>query len=260
MMQLEEELGVKLFVRSKHSIYLTDEGMLFRRRAKEIVSLMEKTMFELNAEDQISGEITIGSGEILAFSQLAAIITDFGKAYPLVHFDIQSGNADSTKDGIERGLIDIGLVVVPVDIGKYEYLRMPGEETWGAYVHEEHPLAARDFVERDDLAGEKLLITHREIVQNAIAGWFGGGFEKLNIIGTYNLPANAIALVQQKAGIAIGLRRRCTFDNVRFIPFRPALTTKSILIWKKTQTVSPTVSAFVEYAKKYINRIVVDEI
>lgn len=255
LMQLEEELGVKLFIRSNHSIALTDEGMLLKRRAREIISLAEKTKQELNTEEQLTGEISVGSGELLAFSYLAEIISAFQKEYPLVNFDIYSGNADSIKYRIEKGLIDIGLLLVPVDIGKYDFLEMPGEEIWGALVHKDMPIAEKDFVTQADLLEEPIIMTKRTIVQNAIAGWFGKDFEQLNIIGTYNLLGNAAVMVQQKAGIALGIKRNCEFDSVCFIPLSPMLTSKTVLVWKKNQTMSRITNTFIDFAKKCINRI-----
>ena len=258
MMQLEEELGVQLFVRGRRSIFLTEDGMLFKRRAQEIVSLAEKAVQELNTQSPVSGEIAVGGGELLAFSWLAGAMTAFRREYPLVRFHLQSGNADVVKEGIERGLIDVGLVLVPVDIGKYDFLEVPGEETWGVYVHEDLPLAQRQSAAKDDLLGEKILMTRRELVQSAISRWFGTEYEQLRIIGTYDLLGNAAVLVQQKAGIAVGLARNCTYDHVRFLPFSPPLTANTMLIWKKGQSVSPAVGAFVEYAQKYKNRMVQD--
>lgn len=251
LMQLEEEFGVKLFTRSNHNIILTEQGMLLRRRAQELVSLAEKTKRELNEKEELSGEITIGSGELMAFSHLAKIISEFQKKHPLVLFDIYSGNADSIKDRIDRGLIDVSLLLAPVDIGKYDFLEMPGEEQWGVFVSEQHPLAHQSCITPSELINEKIVMTKRTIVQNAIAGWFDEDYEKLNIIETYNLMGNAALMVQQDVGIAIGLKRNCSYDGVRFLPMNPPLTGKTFLVWKKNQMEAHTLSAFLEFAKKY---------
>lgn len=260
MMQLEEELGVRLFIRNHHRIVLTDEGMLLKRRATEILSLAEKTERELSTRKSVRGEIAIGSGELMTFSYLAEILSAFQKKYPLVRFDLYSGNADSIKDRIEKGLLDIGLLLEPVDIGKYECIDMPGEEIWGALVHKDAPLADREGFTPEDMLAQPMIMTKRTMVHNVIDGWLGGRFDQLQIIGTYNLLGNAATMVQQKAGIALGIRRNCTFDDVRFVPLSPQLATKTVLVWKKHQAVSPLVSTFVQFAKAYILRMTGDSI
>ncbi|MDR2443528.1 MAG: LysR family transcriptional regulator, partial [Deltaproteobacteria bacterium] len=129
IMELEEELGVKLFKRSKHRIVITEDGLLLKQRAEEIVMMCEKTKGEfLKTEVGLTGEITIGSGEMYSFSYLADFLGEFKKIHPLIRYDIFSANADQVKDRIERGLIDIGLLLEPVDIEKYEFIRIPGQE------------------------------------------------------------------------------------------------------------------------------------
>ena len=255
LMQLEDELGIKLFTRSNHSIILTDEGMLLKRRAQEMVSLAEKTKQDFSGAKNISGEIGIGSGELLCFGYVAEIISEFQKQYPLVHFDIYSGNADSIKDRIEKGLLDIGLLLEPVDIGKYDFYRIPGEEIWGVLVHNTSPLSEKEYITPQDLLNEKLIMTNRPIVQNTIASWFGSDYEKLNIISTYNLVSNAAIMVQKKMGVVVCLKRDCQYTDIRFIQFAPRLSANTVLVWKKNKTVSAAVEAFINFAKKYIMSI-----
>ena len=131
LMQLEDELGVKLFERSNHSIVLTSDGLLLKRRAQEIVSLAEKTKRELTTEKELSGEIEIGSGEFKSFSLLADVIAAFSEKHPGVRFHLNSGNADTIKERLENGGLDIGLLADPVDISRYEFTRLPQKETWG---------------------------------------------------------------------------------------------------------------------------------
>lgn len=258
LMQLEEELGVKLFTRSNHSIIMTDDGMLLKRRAQEIVSLAEKTIQDFSDTKNISGEIGIGSGELCCFKYVAEIISAFQKQHPLVHFDIHSANADSIKDIIEKGLLDIGLLLEPVNIGKYDFIHVPGEEIWGALVHEDSPLAEKSFITPSDLLNEKIIMTQRAIVQNAIASWFGVDYEKLNIISTFNLVSNAAIMVREKMGVVICLDLNCKYRDVKFIPFEPMLTAKTVLVWKKNQMVSAATKAFIDFAKKYVKSITED--
>lgn len=134
-MQLENELGVKLFERSSHSSVLTNDGMLLKRRAQEIVSLAEKAKNELTCEKELLGEVEVGSGEFMSFSLLADIISDFSLQNPNVHFHFNGGNADIIKERLESGGFDIGLFSEPADISKYEFIRLPQKEKWGIIVH-----------------------------------------------------------------------------------------------------------------------------
>lgn len=152
LMQLEDELGVKLFRRSNHSIILTDDGMLLKRRAKEIVALADKTAQEfLHKEEELTGEISIGCGETRNMTFVSEQIALFRKKYPFVQFNIYSANADDIKERMEKGLIDIGLLMEPVDISKYEFVRMPQKEQWGIIVPADNPLNNKKFVTPEDL-------------------------------------------------------------------------------------------------------------
>lgn len=256
LMQLEEELGVKLFKRSNHSIILTDEGMLLRRRAQELVALADKTQREFSHEgEQLGGEIAIGSGELHSVDFLSDLLAAFQKEHPLVRYEIYSGNADSIKERIEKGLLDLGLLLEPVDIGKYEFARMPIREQWSVLTRKDGPLSAKETVTPQDLAGIPLLMTARTLVQNELANWFGEHYDRLTITATFNLVYNAAILVKNGMGTAICLKLDSEFPDLRFIPFSPSLTAGSVLAWKKNQTLSPTTAAFIEYAKKYINSI-----
>lgn len=140
LIQLEGELGVKLFHRSKHSIILTEEGLLLKRRAQEILSLVEKTKEEfIQNEEELAGEIAIGCGETQNMSYLSEKMYQFRKQYPLVSFQIYSADADDIKERIEQGILDIGLLMEPVDISKYDFVRMPEKEQWGILTTKDRP-------------------------------------------------------------------------------------------------------------------------
>ena len=252
LIQLEEELGVTLFQRSKHRIILTEDGMLLRRRANEIISLMEKTQQELTKEcDDLVGEISIGCGETQNMSYLSQKIKDFHKIHPLVKFHIHSTTADEIKERIENGLLDMGLVTEPVDISKYNFFRLPQKEQWGILVHEKHRLAQKTFITPDDLINEPLIIAKRTAVQNELINWFNNSSEKLNIVATYNLILNAANMVKHQIGVALCFN--LNFDNLyqdlRFIPLFPEIKTGAVLIWKKNHISSQTMSHFIQSIK-----------
>lgn len=257
LMQLEEELGVTLFRRSKHRIILTEDGMLLRRRAEEIVSLAEKTKDDLrHKQDHLAGTIAVGSGELQSSRFLTQLIAAFQKENPLVSFRIYSGNSDNIKERIERGLLDIGLLQEPVDIAKYHFVRTPVQEQWGVLVRADAELAAKDRVSPADLAGMPLILPDRENVQNELLNWFGSLAEKLRITATGNLLYNLASLARDSGSCVLTLNLACHYDGLRFIPLAPELESGTVLVWKKAQTFSPAAAAFIAYSKEYISGIV----
>ena len=170
LIQLEEELGTTLFHRSKYRIVLTEDGMLLKRRAQEIIELADKAKKELSHEaEALSGEIFFGCAETRNMTFLSRKMAAFREKYPLVHYNIYSATADDLKDRIEKGLLDICLFTEPVDIGKYEFLRLEKKEVWGVLVRKDSPLASKETVTPEDLAKFPLLMSRRELVQNELA-------------------------------------------------------------------------------------------
>ncbi|WP_195986074.1 LysR family transcriptional regulator [Clostridium sp. D33t1_170424_F3] len=256
LMQLEEELDVKLFQRSSHCIVLTEEGMLLKRRAQEIISLAEKTRQDLAQKDiQLSGELSIGCGELQSVEFLSMLLARFQAANPLVRFHIYSGNADSIKERIENGLLDMGLLPEPVDITKYAFLHAPQKETWGVLVHKDSALAQKQAVCPSDLLDSPLMISNRDLVQDFISNWFGVDLDDLQIICRYNLLYNAAIMVRSKIGVAVCIKLDCSYADTRFVPFSPPVESGSVLVWKKDQMTSPTTAAFLAFSKKCITGI-----
>ena len=260
LMQLEEELGVKLFRRSNHSILLTEQGMLLKRRAQELVSLAEKTKRELSQEEALGGEISIGSGEYQNSSLLAEILAAFHERHPGVCFTMFSGNSDDIKERMERGLLDIGFLLEPVDMGKYAFIRSPYKEEWGVLVPEGSPLSQKGFAAPKDLADKQLLFTRRDLIKKELTNWFGEYADQLRIVASCNLPYNLAAMARQNMGIFLNLKLGCTYEGLRYIPLMPRLESSTALAWKKNQMMPPAVSAFIDFAKKYINCISIDKI
>ena len=167
--QLEEELGVKLFVRSNHNISLTEDGMILKRRAQEIISLADKTKKDfMNKEETLSGEIAIGSGEFQSTRFLSRLIAAFKEKYPLVRYEIYSGNTGNIQDNIERGLLDIGLINEPVDIRKYDFVSTSQKEKWGIMVKKDSELAGKESIRPDELIGYPLIIPSGDFIKSFI--------------------------------------------------------------------------------------------
>lgn len=255
LMQLEEELGVQLFHRSRYHIVLTDEGMLLRRRAQELVDLAEKTAREFQKDPELRGEISIGSGDLEGMYVLAELLASFQKLHPQVTYQIYSGNADHTKERIEGGTLDLGLLLEPVDISKYDFIRMPVKEQWGVLVHEDTPLARKEAVTPEDLAGIPLILTQRGLIQQEMERWFGSYAQQLQVNATGNLPYNMALLAGAHIGVYLTLKLHCTYEGLRFIPLYPPLESSTVLAWKKTETFPAIVTALLEYIKKYLMTI-----
>lgn len=251
---LEEELGQKLLIRKSHRIALTSEGMLLRKRAEEILSMVDKTESEFRSlETTISGDVYIGSGETQAVRQIAGIIQRLQQDYPAIHYHMHSGNAQDITDRLDNGLLDFGLLIQPADITKYDSLVLPAKDVWGVIMRKDSPLAAKPFVQKEDLRTVPLLCSRQAILSqrhgNAFASWFGSEFEKLNIVCTYNLIYNAAIMVEEGIGYAV------TLDNLAntsansalcFRPLSPKLESGLNMVWKKYQVFSPAAEIFLQ--------------
>ena len=250
LMQLEQELGVKLFRRSQYRVVLTDDGMLLRRRAQEIVELADKAERELqHHEEELTGEVAIGCGETRSMTFLSQHIVEFRKLHPQVQFRIYSANADDVKERIEKGLLDMGLLTEPVDIGRYAFLRVPQKDRWGVLVPKGHRLAEKSGVTSGDLVGTPLLISVRERVRSELAGWFGDDYDKIEIAGYFNLILNAANMVENGVGAALPFDLGNVSDGVTFVPLFPKLETGTLLAWKKDQSCSPAAEQFLDFIK-----------
>lgn len=254
--QLEEELGVTLFTRSNHNINLTEDGMLLKRRAQELLTLADKTKRDfLHSEETLTGEITIGSGEFQSTRFLSQAIASFHTRYPQVRYRVYSGNADNIRERIERGLLDFGLVMEPVDIRKYDFLPAPVKERWGVWVRADSELARKEAAAPKDLADIPLITSANEFAQSNLEKWFGELYQQLHIVATGNLLYNEAILAENGVGAVLGIELSCTYENLKFIPLMPALESGSVLLWKKDQIYSPASAAFLAFIKKYLKDI-----
>ena len=250
LMDLERELGATLMIRGKKGMTLTDEGLFFRQRAEEIVELadrLEHAFVQRNAE--VSGVISIGATESVGSRLLARIIKDFSDKYPKVRFDLYNEMADYIKDRMDKGLLDVGLLLEPVDTIKYDFIRLPQKETWGVLMRDDHPLAGRKPITADEAAQYPLILPLREQVRAEILNWINKDEKDLSVPLSYTLLSNAVLLVEEGLGCAFCLDGALAIHSsprLRFIPIEPEHTTHSVLIWKKNRLFSPTVSLFIQ--------------
>ena len=170
--QLEDELGVRLFSRSNHHITLTEDGLMLRRRAQEIIDLTDKTQRDFRQHTaELSGEIAIGSGELRSFSTLGAVLAEFSALHPQVRYALFSGNADHIKEKTENGTLDMGLLSMPVDLAKYDFLRFPVAEEYGVLVRADSPLTEKKLLAPKDLADMPLMASLWNTDAPAASAW-----------------------------------------------------------------------------------------
>lgn len=254
--QLEEEMGVKLFDRGMRKIRLTNEGILLRRRAEEILQLVDKTKKELTEqEEQVEGKISIGCGEIAAVQLLPDLFRHFHESYPLVTFDIFTATADLVKEQMDRGLLDLGLLLEPIDMEKYEFIRMNRKETWVVLMRPDAPLAEIESVTARDLAEAPLILPRRPQVQGELASWFGDYYRDLHVLFTSNLSTNGAVMVKEGLAYSLVIEGAVPFwdpSEITYRPLYPSLTATSILAWKRGQPFSPAATKFIQFAKCFL--------
>lgn len=248
--ELEQELGTKLFERGKRKITLTEEGILLRRRAEEIIDLEQKIESEFKQKSEnLSGVVSIGAAETKAASLLPQAITNFRRKFPLVTFDIHSGIASEIKDGLDRGIIDLGLLVEPNDIDKFEMMKLGIADKCGILMSQKSHLAGKEFVTVDDLENLPVVANKRQSIRSFYRNKLGEKVDKLNVIATFNLINNAVHFAQQNLGYVFtieGSLNQPLPENTCFKPFRPEISQQSFLVWKKYQPQSRVVQAFLD--------------
>lgn len=257
LMQMEEELGVRLFHRGRHSILLTKEGMLLRRRAQEIVNLAHKTEKELRHEEEsVSGEISIGCGETQNMKPLSRGIASFSRKYPDVSFHIYTAIADDVKERLENGVLDMGLLLEPVEISRYHYIRMPLRERWQVLMRRDSDLAERERITPADLAGRPLILSSRQSVRNLLENWFGEEAEKLRIASTCNLSHyNQEVMVESGIGMAMVMDFPRGNDSLCLRPLEPAIVSGCVLVYKKNQALSAAMQRFISHMREEVQAV-----
>ena len=264
MKDLEEELGAKLFRRGSASIHLTDEGMLLRKRAEDILAMVDKTTDEFKALDDITGgDVYIGCAESYQIRYLAEIVREFRKNYPLLKFHILSGDTDQVAERLDRGLLDFAVIVEPPNLQKYNYIELPMADTWGVVMRKDCPLATKQSITVDDLIGFDL-ITSPQSLEADFPRWCGDKLDALNIVGTINLFFNGTIFVRVGDCLLLTFAQLADTSNeseLCFRPLRPALESKMFIIWKKYQVFSPIAERLIEdirerflrYNEKYLH-------
>ena len=256
LMDLEKELGEQLFIRGNRKITLTQEGIFFRKRAQEIIDLVDKTQSEFNSNKElISGNIPIGCGETDSMKLIAKIAHNLQQKYPNIKYNIFSGNADAVIDKLDKGLIDFGILIEPADISKYDFLKLPVKDTWGVLMKKNSPLSSKAYIEPTDLFNLPIITSNQTMVSSEFTKWLGKDFQELNIVSTYNLVFNASLLVEEGMGYALCLDKliNTTGDSsLCFRPLYPPLEANLNVVWKKHQVFSKASEKFLNLMTNFI--------
>ena len=258
--EMEEELGKQLLIRGtkgSRKVLLTDEGMILRKRAEEILSLVRRTEEEITCCDEtIVGDVYIGAGETDIVRLFAKTAKKLQKRYPDIHYQISSGNAEYVLEYLDKGLIDFGLLFGSVDPQKYESIPLPIKDSWGVLMRRDAPLAQKEAISPEDLWDKPLIISHQRGSDQYLARWLRRDISHLHIVATYNLVFNASLLADEGLGYAFCLDKLINTrgSNLCFRPLSPRLEASACIIWKKYQVFSKAAGVFLEYLHDLIEK------
>ena len=253
--ELEQELGKKLFHRGSTTLTLTEEGMLLRKRAEDILDMVDKTTDEFKALGEITGgEVRIGCAESYQIKYLARAIRSFRENYPLFRYHLTSGNTEQVIERLDKGLIDFAAIVEPPNLERYNYLEMPGTNLWGLVMLKTDPLAHKEQICFEDLATLPLICSEQGL-KHDIARWCGEKTDMLHISGTVNLPYNGSVFVKEGLGYLLSFEQLVDTgadSKLCFRPLEPRLETKMFVIWKKYQVISPIAGLLLDKLKNSV--------
>lgn len=254
---LEYELGKTLFIRGKRKITLTQEGMLLRKRAEEIINLVKKTEKEISLSNEIiNGDIFIGTGETDSIKIVANIIKKLQKKYPDIHYHISSDDSIDVIENLDKGLIDFGILIGNIDKTKYNYITLPVKDTWGILMKKNSSLSQKDFITPKDLKDKPLIVSRQIDINSNLFKWFKSDISDLNIIATYNLVYNASILVDKGLGFALVLDKLVNVTDTTKLCFRPLFPKLDLeinIVWKKYQVFSKASQKFLDELRKELD-------
>ena len=258
LQDLEKELNQKLLIRGKYKVSLTPEGLMLRKRAEEIIDMVTKTEEEFRSiSEKISGDIYIGGGESDSIKYIAEVMREVQEEFPDIKFHIYSGNAEDVTEKLDKGLLDFGILIQPVDLSKYDNITLPEKDTWGVIVRKDSPLAQKKYITLEDMADIPIIASRQMSPKyskdSVFLDWFGEMYYKLNIAATYNLVYNAAIMVKAGVGNAVSLDKLADTSKeseICFRPLKPKLESGLDIVWKKTQVFSPAAKLFLKKLQK----------
>ena len=253
--ELEDELGKTLFIRSNKGVYLTEEGMILRKRAEEIIELMEKAEQEVrHSDDAVSGKVYIGAGETYSIKLIADTAKKLRADHPDISYSIYSADGTAVLERLDKGLIDFGLIFQSCDDNKYESFEIPLRDTFGVLMRRDMPLAEKDFIEPADLRGQPLIIPRQHNHNVILSELIGLKPEELNIKAEYNLVYNGSVMVGEGMGYCITFDKLINTEgsSMCFKPFVPKVEAVCTFVWKRYTVFTKAASLFLEQFKKDI--------
>ncbi|MEI0602639.1 LysR family transcriptional regulator [Brachyspira alvinipulli] len=258
---LEKEIGKKLFIRSNYSIKLTSDGILLKKRAEEIIDMIEKTRMEFqSSEDIIAGDIYIGSAETYYIKLIADVIKNLRKSHPNIIYHIHSGAYSEITEKLDKGLLDFGILIGNIDSSKYDYIDIPYKEVYGLLMRKDSHLSKNKFIEKNDLFDIPIMCPkiffNNKIQTSKFNEWIGNDFDKLNIILTYNLIYNAALMVEKGIGYALTIDKLVNTTNTSdlcFVHLKPRLEIELRVVWKKNQVFSEASKIFLDKVYEKLN-------
>lgn len=253
---LEDELGKKLFTRRSFSIELTEEGMLLRDRAEDLVEMADKIEQEfLSLDDITGGDLYLGLAESYQIRYLARELGRLKAVYPSMNYHITSGDTEQVTEKLDKGLLDFAVICEPPDEHKYDYIEFPETDIWGAVMPEDHPLAARESVTVDDLAGQPLFCSEQSW-NYEIAEWAGDRKQDLHLEGSFRLSYNGSLFAREGLGLLLTFRNLVSCypgSGLVFRPLEPVQETHLFLIWSRFQTFTPLAEKFLAQIRRSAN-------
>jgi len=254
---LEEELGKKLFIRHSFRIELTEEGILLRKRAADLVEMADKISSEFLSIDEITGgEIYFGLAESYQIRHLARVIRSFQERYPDFHYHILSGGTEQVTEKLDKGILDFAVLVEEPDEDKYDYLELPGRDRWGLIFPADDPLAEKEQIRFEDLQGLPLFISEQSRDAD-LPRWCGPRVSQLTFSGYFQLAYNGSVFAREGLGYLLALDRivdTSEDSGLVFRPLYPVLENPMYLIWQKYQVFTPIAERFLEEMRDYCDR------
>ena len=257
---MEDELGKQLLIRGvkgSRKVILTEEGMILRKRAEEMLLLMRRTEEEITGSNEtIAGNVFIGTGETETVRLFAKVAKKLQHKYPDIRYNISSGNAEHVLEYLDKGLIDFGLLFTEIDPQKYEAIPVPVKDTWGVLMRKDSPLAVKDTICPEDLWDKPLIVSHQKGDNTYLGRWLQREESELHIVATYNLLFNASLLVDEGLGYALCYDKLINTQgsNLCFRPFSPQLEAPGFIVWKKYQVFSKAANVFLQYLREMLER------
>jgi len=252
IMQLEEEVGAQLFIRESHRMTLTDAGLLFQRRARDMVDLAGRAKEEIRAAGQeVSGTVAIGLTGSESTREIARIITDFQKEHPGVKFSLTSGSNEEIEEKLALGVLDFGLFLLPVELSGCERLKLRSEEEWGVLLHKSHPLYKKKQIVPGDLVGTKVVtITTDTALHQILRDWSGDFAKEMDFCATYNVLSSGAVLARERKGALICLKPAADYEMMGYRPFAPKIASETIFAWRSGRPHQGAQALFLAFVRK----------